>query len=52
MVDWCKNCQNLNPDPDRFNLKCLQCKWPYVGQEAFDLKTDLCQLLGNKFPSL
>lgn len=47
MLEWCKNCQNLNPDPDRFNLICLQCKWQYVGQEAFDLKKDLFEPMDN-----
>ena len=40
ILEWCKDCKN-NASKGYINTKCLACKWEYVGQEAFDYKSDL-----------
>lgn len=36
---WCIDCKNKSIKGS-INLKCLACKWQYVGQESFDKKND------------
>ena len=37
---WCENCKK-KASKGYINTDCLACKWQYVGQEAFDRKSDL-----------
>ena len=40
-LPWCEKCKNKCEDRKEINLKCLRCKWQYVGQSVFDRKADL-----------
>lgn len=37
---WCENCKKKASE-GYINTDCLACKWQYVGQEAFNRKSDL-----------
>lgn len=43
---WCERCENKSKE-GYINTVCLQCKWEYVGSEAFDIKTDCFKDNGN-----
>ena len=40
-LKWCQKCKKKSKEKDEINLRCLGCKWEYVGQSAFERKEDL-----------
>lgn len=37
----CRECVNKSNKKNTINIVCLECKWQYEGQDAFDRKPNL-----------